>query len=51
MNGFMTKTRQKDLKLAYIISAYKLFKNLERLVNALDNGNSTFVICVDRHTN
>src|SRR5689334_18819495 len=38
------------MRLAYIISAYKLPENLIRLVDALDDAASVFVVGVDRAT-
>lgn len=40
-----------DLRIAYVISAYKLPRQLIRLVNALDDQWASFVISVDRATN
>lgn len=38
------------LRLAYVISAYKLPRHLVRLVDLLDEPTTSFVISVDRHT-
>ena len=39
-----------SLRLAYIISAYKLPDNLCRLINALDESGSFFIVGVDKNT-
>ncbi len=39
-----------ELRLAYVISAYKLPQNLIRLVDALDEPTTHFVVSVDRKT-
>jgi hypothetical protein len=38
------------VKLAYIVSAYRLPEQLVRLLRRLDDGNATFVVHVDRKT-